>query len=71
MPKLSSWFIENCHALVVVSKSEKERRRELDAHGREADLIVIGGGDGTISDAVPQLLKLKRPLAVCTAAWNR
>ena len=28
------------------------------------DLIVIGGGDGTISKAMPQLLKLKRPFAV-------
>jgi diacylglycerol kinase (ATP) len=25
---------------------------------------VIGGGDGTISKAVPQLLKIKRPFAV-------
>ena len=47
-----------------MSKSEKELRRELDAHGREVDLIVIGGGDGTISKALPQLLKLKRPFAV-------
>jgi len=64
LPGLSSWFTENCHALIVVSKSKKERRRELEAHGREVDLIVIGGGDGTISKALPQLLKLKRPFAV-------
>ena len=64
LPALSSWFTENCHALIVVTKSKKERRRELEAHGREVDLIVIGGGDGTISKALPQLLKLKRPFAV-------
>jgi diacylglycerol kinase (ATP) len=64
LPELSSWFTENCHARLVVSKSERELRRELDEHGREVDLIVIGGGDGTISKALPQLLKLKRPFAV-------
>jgi diacylglycerol kinase (ATP) len=64
LPELSSWFTENCQALIVVAKSKKERRRELEAHGKEVDLIVIGGGDGTISKAVPQLLKLKRPFAV-------
>ena len=64
LPALSSWFTENCHALIVVTKSKKERRRELEAHGKEVDLIVIGGGDGTISKAVPQLLELKLPFAV-------
>ncbi len=44
LPGLSSWFTENCQALIVVAKSKKERRRELDAHGKEVDLIVIGGG---------------------------
>jgi YegS/Rv2252/BmrU family lipid kinase len=64
LPALSTWFTENCHAVIVVSGSNKGRRRELEAHGKEVDLIVIGGGDGTISKAVPQLLKLKRPFAV-------
>ena len=63
LPGLSSWFTENCHALIVVSKSKKERRRELEAHGKEVDLIVIGGGDGTISKSSPAV-KLKRPFAV-------
>lgn len=61
---LTSWFTENCQALIVVAKSKKERSRELKAHGKEVDRIVIGGGDGTISKSVPQLLKLKRPFAV-------
>jgi diacylglycerol kinase family enzyme len=47
-----------------VANSKKERKRELKAHGKKADLIVIGGGDGTISKALPQLLKLKKPVAV-------
>jgi diacylglycerol kinase family enzyme len=64
LPALSSWFTERCHARIIVAKSKKERRRELEAHGKEVDLIVIGGGDGTISKALPQLLKLKRPFAV-------
>jgi YegS/Rv2252/BmrU family lipid kinase len=64
LPGLSSWFGENCDARIVVTKSKKERMRELEAHGGEADLIVIGGGDGTISTALTQLLKLKRPFAV-------
>jgi YegS/Rv2252/BmrU family lipid kinase len=64
LPGLSSWFAENCHARIVVAKSKKERMRALETHGKEADLIVIGGGDGTISTALSQLMKLKRPLAV-------
>jgi diacylglycerol kinase (ATP) len=64
VPALSSWFSENCDALIVVANSKKERKRELKAHGKKADLIVIGGGDGTISKALPQLLKLKKPVAV-------
>ena len=64
LPALSSWFTENCKALIVVAKSKKKRMRELKANGKEVDLIVIGGGDGTISTAVPQLLELERPFAV-------
>jgi diacylglycerol kinase (ATP) len=64
LPALSSWFTEHCAATVVVAKSKKERKRTLKARGKEADLIVIGGGDGTISRALPQLLKLKKPFAV-------
>lgn len=64
LPELSSWFTENCHARIIVTKSEEEHQRELHDHGEEVDLIVIGGGDGTISKAVPQLLNLKRPFGV-------
>jgi diacylglycerol kinase (ATP) len=64
LPGLSSWFTENCQARIVVTKSKKERMRELETHGKAVDLIVIGGGDGTISTAVAQLMKLERPFAV-------
>jgi YegS/Rv2252/BmrU family lipid kinase len=64
LPQLVSWFTENCHAVIAVCKSAKESELELEAHGGEVDLIVIGGGDGTISKAVPQLLELKRTIAV-------
>ena len=64
LPGLSSWFTEKCQARIIVTKSKKERRRELVVHGKQMDLIVIGGGDGTISKALPQLLSLKRPFAV-------
>jgi YegS/Rv2252/BmrU family lipid kinase len=33
-------------------------------HGPDHDRIVIGGGDGTISDALPHLLTLGKPLSV-------
>jgi diacylglycerol kinase family enzyme len=61
VPALSSWFSENCDALIVVANSKKERKRELKAHGKKADLIVIGGGDGTISKALPSSSSSKNP----------
>ncbi len=64
LPGLTSWFTEKCHALIIMAKSKKELGRVLEAHGKGVDLIVIGGGDGTISKALPQLLKLQRPFAV-------
>lgn len=64
LPALSSWFAERCATTFVVTNSKKERKRTLQEHGKKVDLIVIGGGDGTISRALPQLLKLKKPFAV-------
>jgi YegS/Rv2252/BmrU family lipid kinase len=64
LPALSSWFAERCATTFVVTNSKKERKRTLQQHGKKVDLIVIGGGDGTISRALPQLLKLKKPFAV-------
>ena len=64
LPALSSWFSDNCDAIIIVARSKKDRKRELATQGAMADLIVIGGGDGTIFKALPQLLKLKKPFAV-------
>jgi hypothetical protein len=64
LPAVSSWFSENSGATIVVAKSKKDRKRELKVHGKKVDLIVIGGGDGTISKTLPQLLKLGKPFAV-------
>lgn len=62
LPALSAWFTEHCRAVIVVG-NKKDRKRELKAHGKDMDLIVIGGGDGTISRMLPDLLKLKKPFA--------
>lgn len=64
LPALSSWFTENCRARIVVTASAKKLSQALKEDGKDADLIVIGGGDGTISKAVPALLALDRPFAV-------
>jgi diacylglycerol kinase (ATP) len=63
LPAITSWFEERCNALIVVGK-KKARAKELKEHGENMDLIVIGGGDGTISKALSALLKLKKPFAV-------
>jgi len=63
LPALSAWFTERCSA-VIVTGNRKQRKRELKELGKDVDLIVIGGGDGTISKTLPTLLKLKKPFAV-------
>jgi YegS/Rv2252/BmrU family lipid kinase len=63
LPELSAWFTEHCRAIIVVGK-RKERKRQLKQLGKDVELIVIGGGDGTINKALPALLKLKKPFAV-------
>jgi YegS/Rv2252/BmrU family lipid kinase len=62
--ELSRWFSENASAIFVRVTSIDELKRALHAHGENADRIVIGGGDGTISAALPELLRLGKPLAV-------
>jgi YegS/Rv2252/BmrU family lipid kinase len=64
LPALSSWFAEKCRAHITLTAAKDEFARELAARGKDADLIVLGGGDGTISKALPELLELKRPFAV-------
>lgn len=64
LPALSDWFTENCAARIVVTASNEDSTEKLETYGKGADLIVIGGGDGTISKALPKLLQLERPFAV-------
>jgi diacylglycerol kinase (ATP) len=64
LPKLTEWFAENTNAILMIARKKKDLKALLKVHGPEADRIVIGGGDGTLSKALPALLKLKKPLAV-------
>ena len=48
----------------MIAHKKRDLKALLKAHGSEAERIVIGGGDGTLSKALPELLKLNKPLAV-------
>jgi YegS/Rv2252/BmrU family lipid kinase len=62
--ELAAWFGENCDVTFVTTTSQHELKETLLHQAPSADRIVIGGGDGTISNALPELLKLDKPLAV-------
>ena len=64
LDELATWFGENCEAVFITTHSQDDLKRMLLHHGPAADRIVIGGGDGTISNALPELLQLDKPLAV-------
>lgn len=64
LQQISDWFAGRAHATVVVAEKKKDLKRILKSEGAAADRIVIGGGDGTISKALPVLLKLNKPVAV-------
>ncbi|MEZ5828883.1 MAG: YegS/Rv2252/BmrU family lipid kinase [Hyphomicrobiales bacterium] len=64
LPALEPWFAERAVSTVVATDSHEALRQALKAHGPGVDRIVIGGGDGTISGALPELLELGKPLAV-------
>ena len=64
LPQVSEWFAERSCATVVVAKKKKDLQRILKAEGGAADRIVVGGGDGTLSKALPALLELRKPVAV-------
>ena len=53
-----------CHVDLRLHGLNRRLEAVLVAHGASADRIVIGGGDGTISSALPELLRLDKPLAV-------
>ena len=62
--ELAAWFGKNCEAVFVTTGSQHELKETLLRDGPAADRIVIGAGDGTISNALPELLQLDKPLAV-------
>jgi YegS/Rv2252/BmrU family lipid kinase len=64
LEELASWFQQHCEAIFVTTRSHDHLVRALKRHGDAIDRIVIGGGDGTISKALPALLALGKPLAV-------
>jgi diacylglycerol kinase (ATP) len=64
LPRVEAWLAENATAVFVVAQKKGDLKQLLKAHGPDADRIVIGGGDGTLSKALPTLLKLGKPLAV-------
>jgi diacylglycerol kinase (ATP) len=64
LAELPGWFASRASSTFVATGSKDELARALAAHGPSADRIVIGGGDGTISGALPELLALGKPLAV-------
>ena len=62
--ELSRWFSANATPIIVRATSIDDLKQALRTHGANADRIVIGGGDGTISAALAELLQLNKPLAV-------
>ena len=55
------------HGLAVrqeVTERPDEIESMLRRHARETDLVILGGGDGTISRALPVLLETSRPLGI-------
>ncbi|ODA68767.1 Diacylglycerol kinase [Methyloligella halotolerans] len=64
MPRLKERFDSEPDAELVAVETPDEMLNALDERGPEADRIVLGGGDGTISSMLPKLLKLKKPLGV-------
>ncbi len=61
---LRTWFAERAELTFVEATNLDGLTQALRAHGPTMDRIVIGGGDGTISGALPELLALGKPLAV-------
>ena len=61
--ELAAWFGESCDLIFVTTTCQDELKETLLRHGRVADRVVIGG-DGTFSNALPELLQLDKPLAV-------
>lgn len=64
MPQLQERFAEEPDAELREVESAEAMLEALNTYGPQADRIIIGGGDGTISSTLPSLLELKKPLGV-------
>jgi diacylglycerol kinase (ATP) len=64
LPRIEPWFADRAQATMVVTHKKKDLKRILKTVGPAADRIVIGGGDGTMSKALPALLEVQKPVAV-------
>lgn len=64
LPALPAWFSQHATPTFVTPNSQDALKQALAEHGPQAERIVIGGGDGTVSGALPALLDLGKPLAV-------
>jgi YegS/Rv2252/BmrU family lipid kinase len=64
LPQIEAWFADQAEATITVAHKKKDLKRILRAEGETADRIVLGGGDGTLSKALPVLLELNKPIAV-------
>lgn len=64
LPSLLDQFGGRAGATIVTAQAQDEMKHALVEHGGSADRIVIGGGDGTVSGALPELLALRKPVAV-------
>ena len=71
---IEAWFAGRADVTTVVTHKKKDIKRALKAEGQAADRIVMGGGDGTLSKALPALLKLNKPVGVLplgtAATWG-
>jgi diacylglycerol kinase (ATP) len=62
--QLEPWLKEQKGVKLIETKGHHAMKTALKDEGPKAERIVIGGGDGTISAALPALLKLDKPVAI-------
>ncbi len=50
--------------LTVPAKNSKQLRSKVLKHGKDVDMVIVGGGDGTLNAVVDSLVKLQLPLGI-------
>lgn len=58
------WLTSQCNLETVLTQTPEEVAARIRSDGGRFDRIIVGGGDGTLSAALPALLEADRPLAV-------